>query len=483
MSSYIKLAFAPRSHFYRFTFSVTYFLLHALVFAKSSVAQVTELSTGINEPANYDIQFDYQYNSYLRNEKNYFATGNKSDTLNTVGLKFSQAGSTSINAQWFYSEAEQEHYFNIPEFSKKIEDKNNYSLWLGRHQENWSVADEFWALGEWQPRFQWDKLRTSTNGLIGVFYKPVIANSTWHLMSFISPLYIPEMGAAYQEKDNRIVSVNPWFRTPPPILELFDKPTEITAHVAESSYSEMVLKPSIGLQVAKDVTREETVQFSYAYKPMNSLLTSIEYILMPKADDWTVDFTAIPIQVYHHITTLEYNRKANNFTANLSLTYNAPIVPERPEKELSQDLTDSTMYSATSTTEIFGKGAGATQLYAGVMYLDGGIAKDRGSNAQETSLYEYIPTFFQATKLGLSKTTRRNKRRSQKMALELLYDSEQKGGIILTEYAFSPVDNVNVSVKMDILGMMTNETTEYQTGFINTYKANDRLQMDVNYVF
>lgn len=108
-------------------------------------------------------------------------------------------------------------YFNVPELyffykydlEKPLYNINSIELNVGRKIKEWSVADEYWDMGLWNPLSRWNPLHPETNGLIGSFL--TVTSNQWSLDFFIGALYLPNQEPQIMEKDGTIYSRSRWF--------------------------------------------------------------------------------------------------------------------------------------------------------------------------------------------------------------------------------------------------------------------------------
>ena len=107
---------------------------------------------------------------------------------------------THIQAEYSLDRSEL-FYFNIPELYLfyKYELKNPFysiesiELNVGRTIKAWSVADEYWDMGLWNPLSRWNPLHPVTNGLVGSVL--TLSARQWSFDFLLGALYFPNQEA------------------------------------------------------------------------------------------------------------------------------------------------------------------------------------------------------------------------------------------------------------------------------------------------
>lgn len=93
----------------------------------------------------------------------------------------------------------------------------NDKLKLGRITHPWSLVDDSWQLGLFEPQFRSQTFIPEKQGLVGLLLEvpleEVLPNS--RLFLFASPVSFPDQGPGYLLQDGRFKAQNPWFDLPP----------------------------------------------------------------------------------------------------------------------------------------------------------------------------------------------------------------------------------------------------------------------------
>lgn len=425
---------------------------------------------------------EFSYYSFLRSDVEYFGKDENSAALTTAGLGFNSSHSRlHMDGHWFFVPQEDFHYINLPEASFEVRGSDS-KFYIGRHLHRWSEADEFWQTGIWQPRFMWNYLKPEQNGFTGVFYSSQISKDTSFSL-FLSSLFIPDLGPKYREEDGKIITKNPWIKSPPALVNLFDNDTPIIASVDEPEVREVVLKPSFAIQFRKKWSEVASSQVAYAYKPVNFVRLSYAYYLRAQDSANEAVVTAHPSFPYEQVITTESSFSKNGFIFTPSLTHQDPNLEGMPFQNISQDIQPMTTGSLTFSKEIDPNGKKAGSIYFGIMKTWEKTPKDIGENAPVESVFGRRTSLYMAYRAGIEAFIYRYKSRPISSRVEATYDSDQEVGVFSTEMTIEPYKNLNLNFALNLLGATTSRETEFEKGMIRTYRANDNINLGLSYAY
>lgn len=444
--------------------------------------ETTTLRLDVKPPYSEGLagSLDLGFSSYIFSNRPYFGSEEKSSTMPIVGATLAgRDRHTFVDGNWFYSTPEDKHYFDVRELSENFH-REGYNLWFGRHLEEWSQSDSFWRLGYWQPRFNWDKLRPDENGFTGVFVEPEINNNLL-LSVFVTPIFLPEFGPDFRESNGTVESANPWFRNPPPVIELWQRNTQMRVSVNTPNTTDTIFKPSLALKATMRSDDETWARVSYAFKPMNTPLMAYNYSVVSLSSATYMDVVVQPQFIYHHIASFESQMKSGEVAIVPSLTYDAPQVPSAPAERISQDMAASLIGSISFVWHP--EGVKSESLYGGVMYNWTQFPPDRGENAQNLSQFELRPTWLSAYRLGYEHFAAKLHGRGWGYGVEGTVDPRQNGGEFLSQVRYAWDKQWQSRLRADFIGVLSDASNPYETGFIQTYRANSTLGLDVSYVY
>jgi hypothetical protein len=122
-------------------------------------------------------------------------------------------------------------------------------------------------------------------------------------------------------------------------------------------------------------------------------------------------------------------------------------------------------------------------LQINYLRVEGGTIQDIGSDGttDDINLYDQRLKFTNAVKIKVQGELVRIYRRPLVTKLAYLFDQDQQGSMINAEFLFYPTREWALLVGADLLG--TEDETYKVSGFLNQYRANDRIYGGMTYVF
>jgi hypothetical protein len=185
---------------------------------------------------------------------------------------------------------------------------------------------------------------------------------------------------------------------------------------------------------------------------------------------------------YHHLFTTDWKFEDRRFGHLASFTYEAPTRLLDDESMVYQQLKDSYVLSWLSFYNVKGEGPSAFKIYGGYQRHFGGFAPDGGEVIQEGTQFDIRPRYLSTFKLGAKYPIWNRVRRLQN-GIEVNYDTIMNGGTVLSEVEYAFENAWVVSLNMDLIGVLSEVNPVYKNNFINSYRANDRVQLRFNYVY
>jgi hypothetical protein len=206
-----------------------------------------------------------------------------------------------------------------------------WGLSIGRKLNDWSILDEQWHLGFFQPQFQWNPLLPESQGLTGLFIdlNDGDKKSPLGVRLFSSIIYIPNQNAGYQIQNGQFQSVNPWFQQMPTQIQ-FQGANSVTNtidwNIQTPDTSQVVFNPSY---MAQFYYGREDQGFYFAtsagYKPSNQLLMAVSTATTPGT---TTNITVDPVVYYHTVESMDMRYKPNAFYGGVGFMNETPSAPE-----------------------------------------------------------------------------------------------------------------------------------------------------------
>lgn len=353
---------------------------------------------------------------------------------------------------------------------------------LGRKLEYWSVADDEWSLGLWQPKQAFDGLRPQSQGLTGIFIKHQDGDLQW--LGLISPMFIPTMEPEIKNDDGNLSAESRWFRSPSSTFILFNKQRRIVYSIKSPNLSELVIKPGIGARVKAGKELGTWGGFAVGYKPINKLLVKYEKKLVTDGqNDDTGNAPLYPLVGYHSLVSGDLGYNFKNYKVSFS------YLEDRPT-DINQGSDDPYIVQRPAPSKVYSWLISAnlqydtpTKLSLGYLRVDGGdIADFDAQGNYEGAVFSSRYQFTHAVQAkGEIKTYLRNKELITK--LKYLRDFDQRGVLWGGEFNLYPRKDLVVILGGDVLGGDKNDADAQASGFLNEFRANDRAYAGVGYVF
>lgn len=465
-----------------------------LAFSYLSFAQesISELSVPVKSKSVTftELQIIGTNTSYIRASQNYFSEGEKPSSLNRLGLNLKLSGKKNgrhmhIDATGFYSFTEGHEYINPREFYVSYPFAEGRIYW-GRKKNNWSHLENIWQGGLWQPRFQWNKLRPEHQGLVGAHYN--VKKGNFNHTVLLSPFFLPETGPAFSERNGEVVSKNPWFRTPPPVVSVREAKTDLRVSIGELDLENLFVKPGVAYSlIHKKRNTGVWQQASYAYKPMNQVLMGFPYKIKAGEEE---TFATLELNVrtsYHHLAEYTVGLNKGHFRSWFSVSYEKPEdTNSLPSSWIYQNTSASTQFAGYVGVDIEkGDNGLGRSLYISGLSLNGDDLSDGGERGGDGTQFERRFKFYKSVKVGVSDSIGVKVNKSMRLLSDFsaLYDFSQRAGSLLAHLNLKTQSSWNAFLNVDFIGILDGVRPERPDDFLRLYRANDSVELGVSYVY
>lgn len=392
-----------------------------------------------------------------------------------------KAGRLKLGAA--YSTSQQTALFSPYEvyYSKPL---SNSELTFGKRLYLWSEADSQWGVGMWQPRLNFNKLHPEEQGLTGLFVTTTLGPG-FHLKTLVSGVHVPDLGPSFYASDGRISSASPWFSPPPPQVLLFDntEPTNVVYDLKNPTVEEVAFHPVFATELSFE-NEGRFARLGYANKPMNPILIGFPFVLRALDDGSQLEVELHPRVARHQLVTAEVGeRKDRGFHYWLSASLDQPQDASLDPTWIGQSLKPAMLYSAYLGYDFVGSGARATHGYLSWLTLKGGDAPDQGELAPSESLFERRYQYQSALRLGLKTPLRKILDLDFQTDTSLTMDFAQKAMAFSTSLKTQLDRAWQLSMDVDVMGLLDRGNAEISDGFLRTYRANDRVALGLAYAY
>lgn len=357
---------------------------------------------------------------------------------------------------------------------------SNFKTFLGRKKKSWSEIDQRWQLGLWQPTFSIDALRPEEQGLTGLFLD--YNSQKFEVLGFVTPMFIPNMGPDIREEGGGLVADSRWYRAPSRDYDFNNRINTISYDLDIPETAKLVANPGAAMMVrVGDKEKGPWVNVSAGYLPVNELILKRQNFKDVSEDE--VDVTVSPVVTYHSIASLDFGYSYNSIKGTVSYLQDEPL-EKLPDPDWSiQKIKALQAYSASldfSLANIFSKTLSFQVEYLKV--VGGGIV-DILSTGQpdDFTLFDKRLKFTNALSFGVEGQLASFFRRPFVTRFKYLYDYDQRGSLLNTEFLYYPSQKWAVVMGGDVLGVQ--DETFSPSSFLNQYRANDRVYGGMTYVF
>lgn len=374
----------------------------------------------------------------------------------------------------------QSHYVVHEAYIGSSPENSAFKTYTGRKKKEWSEMDRRWDLGLWQPTFAIDALRPEDQGLAGLFGD--YNRENFEILTFVTPIFIPNMGPDIREEGGGLVASSRWYRTPSRDYDFNSRINTIQYSLDIPETEKLIQNPGAGLMIRlgnKDQGPWGVA--SYGYLPVNELLLKRQNFKDISQDE--VDVTVSPDITYHHLYSADFGYSFSNLKASVSYLTDRPL-EKRPDAEwVIQKLDPIEAYSTAldfSLDDIFSKTLAFQLEY---LKVNGGGITDILSDGSpdDFTLFDQRLKFTNALSFKVEGQLATFWRRPFVTRFKYLYDYDQRGSLLNTEFLFYPSRRWAMLLGGDVLGVQDEASTSSR--FLNQYRANDRVYGGLTYVF
>jgi hypothetical protein len=352
---------------------------------------------------------------------------------------------------------------------------------VGRKLEFWSQVDQDWQLGLWQPLATYDALRLQDQGLTGVFYKQKFDD--FELLGFGSPIFIPTMGPEVQEKNGDLVYDNRWNRSPSSTFMLYQTATRIVYSLDSYDVGHLIQNPGAGMRLRMGGDREGLwTSANYGYKPINSI--TLQYEKSLDINSQTGDVTVGPNVAYHQIFGGDLGYKYSRGMVALSYLQDLPD-PKKPTDDwVLQNPHGLQAYGvhADQSYDVVGFLNPVTVTLGYLKVIGGDFTDYDSSGTPQGAIFNQRMNF---TNSALVRMDFVSFIAAKKLTTTVKFqrDFDQQGSLFHAELNYFPTKSVALLLGGDVLGVDNDSVNNTDSGFLNQYRANDRIYGGMSYVF
>lgn len=355
-----------------------------------------------------------------------------------------------------------------------------FKSFLGRKKKDWSELDRRWQLGLWQPKFSMDALRPEEQGLTGLFVN--YNTQGWELMGFATPIFIPSMGPDIREEGGGLVADSRWYRAPSRDYDFNSRINNIRYELDIPDTAKLVGNGGVAF-MGRLGNKEQGpwIVASSGYLPVNELILKRKNFKDISEDK--VDVTVSPEVTYHGVYSMDIGYSFPNLKASISYLQDEPIA-KQPDTDWSiQALKPIKALSAAFDFSLANFLNKTLAIQLEYLKVDGGGVVDVLSDGtpDDFTLFDQRLKFTNALSFRVEGQLATFFHRPFVTRFKYLYEYDQKGSLLNTEFLYYPSQKWAVVMGGDIMGVQ--DETFAASRFINQYRANDRVYGGMTYVF
>lgn len=349
----------------------------------------------------------------------------------------------------------------------------------GRKKYNWSHLDSYWKTSLWQPNYALDYLRPEEQGLFGIFFE--FERPGFRFMTFTTPAFIPNMGTDVREESGELVSDSRWFKQPNSKYDFNGRLRTISYKLSIPEIRGLISKPAVGFNLGYgDQKSGFWLNQSLGYKPVNELILKREGFA--ETTEKNIKVIVSPDVAYHAIASIDFGYTFHNLKVIGSYLEDHPKEKIPTDDWVSQVLGGLRAYSLMIENDFGSTFIRQLKMQAGYLKVYGGNIYDVDSkNEKDTyNLFTERVNFYNALMLKAQGYLFSLFKTDFITRFSYLRDFDQRGSVVNSEFQFYPSKNWAVLFGADVISV---DTEDDSSGFMNQYRANDRFYAGVNYVF
>jgi len=357
---------------------------------------------------------------------------------------------------------------------------------LGRKIEFWSQGDLDWQLGLWQPKQTFDGLRPDQQGLTGAFLKH--QQGAIEILGLLSPIFIPTMEPEIKNENGSLVSDSRWYRSPSSTFNLFNKQRRIVYSLNIPNFEELVNKPGAALRIQfGGRSTGPWAAVAYAYKPINKLLVKYDKKLTSSEEgEDTGSAPLFPVVAYHSLASADVGYKFSRSMVAVSYLTDQPqdveqasddpYIVQRPAPAKVYTLHADTKMSLSMLSNPLG-------LSVGYLRIDGGEYGDYDAQGGYQGAVFNQRFLFTHAAMAQAEITTDIKNKKLISRFKYMREFDQRGIITSGEVTYFPITSMGLTMGADVLGVDDTSAANQDVGFLNEFRANDRIYAGISYVF
>lgn len=345
---------------------------------------------------------------------------------------------------------------------------------IGRKWVSWSLLDDRWRMGLYNPRFTWDPIYPETIGLTGAFYS--YESRYVSFVAYGSPLAIPERGTSLTVENGALVSAQPLMKPMPSLITgiIGNSQTPINYSIEMPPTGAMLFRPNAMLSLKARTENGLWATGNFGYLPIHQADIYLDAAL--SAATAKVEAKIMPQFHMQQLYGAEAGYQAEVFSLWFSAQRQTPFINTLSSSTtIKNSIGPATLIATGADFHLFNKDLTLTTT---VLTIDETQAPLSGAfTVSLPSRFWYKRAFQVGAQYGHadSKLT---------YAANWISDIEQSSQLISVDVGFRPFLNKAGSLNSLTVSLGTDFfTSKTGTGTIGQFVGDDRLRGRVAYAF
>jgi hypothetical protein len=346
---------------------------------------------------------------------------------------------------------------------------------FGRKIDSWSLLDESWKMGLFQPVFKWNPLIPDQQGSLGAFYR--YQDRQGGFVFFISPVFIPDQGALFEIHDGRFVKSNPWFHAPPSYVRLTPQKAEgVEYNVIKPDLVQIAMRPNLAARAFWGHQDEGPFfQLAQAYGPSHQLGVAVRGAFAIPVHKFQMDI--LPFVYDRQLSSLDTSWAWENMRVSFSaIRENSGSAKIPDESWTYAEYGPSTLLSPAIHWQ-----QNNFELTGSYLSIEGGEVRARGSASAQTStvlpsrfMYQHAVSLQGRWEVVMKKQT------GFMTSVQWIRGTDQEVFDLIRMNAHYRL-NKSWLISSDL--MLVKSLSDSGRSDLVNYENNDQLSLGVSYVF
>jgi hypothetical protein len=348
---------------------------------------------------------------------------------------------------------------------------------IGRRVIGWTGLDAMWDLGDIEPLDGWDRLRSTPQGLTGIFL--YAENNILSVRAFGSYLSLPELTPNNVIENHEFVSEDPQsIANIPQTFTLLNRPTSLGYNLDIPPLSQIIFRPSAALMIETRETMALHAKVGAAYLPLTYFPIAVSAILSIPNDDIPVNLYPRLLNHYVYTGELGYQLK-NGVSFGVNELIDQPETSVIPDDETSTPLTTSYTFSPWVKYDL-----PRASFLVSQIWTRGGLDADVGPNASPNSSIFSSHLFYRnASQVAGTFLLIPSGKHATSLKVKYIHEYSIDADWIAADLYFQIQKNLSAFIGGDLINSVYGVSPDRGAEFLADLRTLDRIRVGAQYGF